>query len=87
MQRIEHDKNTRIIVVELKGKTIGFIVDEVSEVLRIPKSITEAPPEMVGGIDSDFITSIGKLDDRLLILLDLEKILTTTEFNVLETAA
>ena len=87
MPRKEHDKNTRIIVVEIKGKTIGFIVDEVSEVLRIPKSITEAPPEMVGGIDSDFITSIGKLDDRLLILLDLEKILTTTEFNVLETAA
>ena len=87
MPRIEHDKNTRIIVVELKGKTIGFIVDEVSEVLRIPKSITEAPPEMVGGVNSDFITSIGKLDDRLLILLDLEKILTTTEFNVLETAA
>jgi len=87
MPRIEHDKNTRIIVVEIKGKTIGFIVDEVSEVLRIPKSITEAPPEMVGGINSDFITSIGKLDDRLLILLDLEKILTTTEFNVLETAA
>ncbi len=87
MPRKEHDKNTRIIVVEIKGKTIGFIVDEVSEVLRIPKSITEAPPEMVGGINSDFITSIGKLDDRLLILLDLEKILTTTEFNVLETAA
>ena len=87
MPRIEHDKNTRIIVVELKGKTIGFIVDEVSEVLRIPKSITEAPPEMVGGVNSDFITSIGKLEDRLLILLDLEKILSTTEFNVLETAA
>ncbi|RPI63494.1 MAG: chemotaxis protein CheW [Ignavibacteriales bacterium] len=87
MPRKEHDKNTRIIVVELKGKTIGFIVDEVSEVLRIPKSITEAPPEMVGGVNSDFITSIGKLEDRLLILLDLEKILTTTEFNVLETAA
>lgn len=75
MPRKEHDKNTRIIVVEIKGKTIGFIVDEVSEVLRIPKSITEAPPEMVGGINSDFITSIGKLDDRLLILLDLEKYL------------
>lgn len=87
MPRKEHDKNTRIIVVELKGKTIGFIVDEVSEVLRIPKSITEAPPEMVGGVNSDFITSIGKLEDRLLILLDLEKILSTTEFNVLETAA
>ncbi len=87
MTRKEHDKNTRIVVVELKGQTIGFIVDEVSEVLRIPKDITEAPPDMVGGMNSDYITSIGKLEDRLLILLDLEKILSTSEFNVLETAA
>ena len=87
MTRKEHDKNTRIVVVELKGQTIGFIVDEVSEVLRIPKDITEAPPDMVGGMNSDYITSIGKLEDRLLILLDLEKVLSTSEFNVLETAA
>lgn len=86
MIRKEHSKNTRIVVVELKGQTIGFIVDEVSEVLRIPKEITEAPPDMVGGVNSDYITSIGKLEDRLLILLDLEKILSTSEFNVLETA-
>ena len=87
MIRKDHGKNTRIVVVELKGQTIGFIVDEVSEVLRIPKDITEAPPEMVGGVNSDYITSIGKLEDRLLILLDLEKILSTSEVNILETAA
>ena len=87
MPRIEHDKNTRIVVVELKGKTIGFIVDEVSEVLRIPKSITEAPPEMVGGVNSDYIISIGKLEDRLLILLDLEKIITAGEFSLIDEAA
>jgi purine-binding chemotaxis protein CheW len=87
MTRKDHGKNTRIVVVELKGQTIGFIVDEVSEVLRIPKDITEAPPEMVGGVNSDYITSIGKLEDRLLILLDLEKILSTSEFNILETAS
>lgn len=87
MTRKDHGKNTRIVVVELKGQTIGFIVDEVSEVLRIPKDITEAPPDMVGGVNSDYITSIGKLEDRLLILLDLEKILSTSEFNILETAA
>ena len=87
MTRKDHGKNTRIVVVEIKGQTIGFIVDEVSEVLRISKDITEAPPDMVGGVNSDYITSIGKLEDRLLILLDLEKILTTSELNVLETAA
>lgn len=87
MVRKEHGKNTRIVVVELKGRTIGFIVDEVSEVLRIPKSITEAPPDMIGAVESDYITSIGKLEDRLLILLDLEKILSTSDFSHLETAA
>ncbi len=75
LPRIEYDRNSRIIVVELNDKTIGFIVDEVSEVLRIPVNITEKPPEMVSGINASFITAIGKLEDRLLILLDLEKIL------------
>jgi len=79
MLRKEHDNNTRIIVVELKGKTTGFIVDGVNEVLRIPVSITEVPPEIVAGVNSEFIKSVGKLEDRLLILLDLEKILTRNE--------
>jgi purine-binding chemotaxis protein CheW len=75
----EYDSETRIIVVELIDKTIGFIVDEVKEVLRIPKSITEQPPEIVSGVDSEYITAIGKLEDRLLILLDLTKILSNDE--------
>ncbi len=83
MEKIEHDSKTRIIVVELQGTTVGFIVDEVSEVLRIPKSITEAPPAMVAGIDSDYITAVGKLEDRLLILLDLEKVFSIEETNAL----
>ena len=79
LPRKEYDRNSRIIVVELAGKTIGFIVDEVSEVLRIPVSITEKPPEMVSGVNAAFIKAIGKLEDRLLILLDLEKILADGE--------
>ncbi|MCE1189817.1 MAG: chemotaxis protein CheW [Ignavibacteria bacterium] len=74
-----HDKNTRIVVVEILNKTIGFIVDAVSEVLRISKDITEKPPELVAGIDADYITAVAKLDDRLLILLELEKVLSTEE--------
>jgi purine-binding chemotaxis protein CheW len=79
MPRKEHDKNTRIIVVEVAGKTVGFIVDAVTEVLRIPASITEPPPEIVAGVNAEFIKAVGKLDDRLLILIDLEKILSTQE--------
>ena len=81
----EHDNSTRIIVVELNNKTVGFIVDEVSEVLRIESSITEPPPEMVAGIESDYITAVAKLEDRLLILLDLSKVLSQEEEKELET--
>jgi purine-binding chemotaxis protein CheW len=79
MERKEHDKNTRIVVVELKGKVVGFVVDAVSEVLRIPKSVTEPPPPIVAGINADYITAVGKLEDRLLILLDLEGVLSDGE--------
>jgi purine-binding chemotaxis protein CheW len=81
---IDHDDKTRIIVVELIDTTVGFIVDEVKEVLRIPKSITEPAPSMVAGVKMDYITAVGKLDDRLLILLDLEKTLSTEEIAELE---
>ncbi len=87
LSKIDYDKNTRIIVVEVKGNTVGFIVDAVSEVLRIPANITEAPPEIVSGIDSDFIKSVGKLEDKLLILIDLEKILSVIETEELEAVA
>ncbi len=80
----EHDSSTRIIVVELNGKTVGFVVDEVSEVLRIESNITEPPPDMVAGIDSDYITAVAKLEDRLLILLDLNKILSQEEEKELQ---
>jgi len=79
----QYDSETRIIVVDLEDKTIGFIVDEVNEVLRIPKSITEQPPDVVSGVNSSYITAIGKLEDKLLILLDLTKILSNEEVEAL----
>jgi purine-binding chemotaxis protein CheW len=87
MPRKEKDKNTRIIVVELSGKVLGFVVDAVSEVLRIPKSVTEPPPPIVAGINAEYITAIGKLEDRLLILLDLERVLSTEEHEELKNVA
>jgi purine-binding chemotaxis protein CheW len=79
MPRKDHDKNTRIVVVELVGQVVGFVVDAVSEVLRIPRSVTEPPPSFVGGVREEYITAVGKLEDRLLILLDLEKVLMDNE--------
>lgn len=64
----------RIVVVEVSGRVIGFMVDKVNEVLRVPGSIVEPPPPMVCGIDSEYVQSVGKLEDRLLILLDLGRL-------------
>jgi len=84
LDKKEHDKDTRIVVVELEGKTIGFIVDSVSEVLRVPKNVVEPPPELVAGIDSEYIIGIAKLENRLLILLDLKKVLNVEERKTLK---
>lgn len=81
---VERDKNTRIVVVELGDKVVGFLVDSVSEVLRVPGSLVEPPPPIVGGIDREYIEAVVKLEDRLLILLDLQKLLSRGEAHELE---
>ena len=75
----EYDKNTRIVVVDIGGNIMGMIVDAVSEVLRLPASTIEPPPEIVTGINSDYIKGVAKLDDRLLIFLDLSKVIDVSE--------
>jgi len=81
---IDNTSDTRIIVVNLKMQTIGFVLDAVSEVLRLPISVIEEPPAIVAGIGADYMDGVGKLEDRLIILLDLEKLLKTHEQVALE---
>jgi len=83
----EHSEQSRIVVVEVHGRVLGFIVDRVSEVLRINSKIVEPAPSMVCSVDSDFIAGVGKLQDRLLILLDLAKLFNTAELAEMSKAA
>jgi len=83
LPQIEKDNNTRIIVVELEEKTVGFLVDRVKEVIRIETAIIEPPPELVTNVQTRYITGVAKLEDRLLILLDLDRVLTTVEQELL----
>ncbi|WP_031385823.1 chemotaxis protein CheW [Desulfonatronum thiodismutans] len=79
----DHDKHTRIIVIEINSVIIGFVVDSVSEVLRIPADTVEPPPPIISGIESEYIRGVGKLADRLLILLDLDSLLSKGEQGML----
>ncbi|MEM1184851.1 MAG: chemotaxis protein CheW [Planctomycetota bacterium] len=83
----EETDHNRIVVVEVAGRVIGFIVDRVHEVLRVPGTIVDTAPQMVTSIDTDFIAGVGKLDDRLLILLDLPKLFNAEELDNLMKAA
>lgn len=78
-----HNSQTRIEVMDLQGQVVGFVVDAVSEVLRIKESTVEPPPPVVAGVGSEYMRGVGKLQDRLLILLDLDKLLTESELETL----
>jgi purine-binding chemotaxis protein CheW len=79
LQAVDKTNETRIIVVDVDNKTVGLKVDAVSEVLRLPADTVEPPPTLVVGVDSDYIKGVGKLDGRLLILLDVGRILSRSE--------
>ncbi len=69
-----HTDNTRIIIVKIDEVVVGMLVDAVSEVLAIDQANIEDPDAVVGGVAANFISGVGKLDNRLLILLNLEAI-------------
>jgi purine-binding chemotaxis protein CheW len=84
MPRAEHSKNTRIVVTEIGTKRVGMVVDSVSEVLRLPVDQIEDAPEMLTGVDTEYIRGVGKIEDRLIILLDLARIISGAEKRELE---
>jgi purine-binding chemotaxis protein CheW len=76
-----YDKNTRIVVVDIGGNIMGMVVDSVSEVLRLPSSTIEPAPEIATGVNSEYIRGVAKLDDRLLIFLDLSRVIDMGEIG------
>ena len=78
----EHDADTRIIIVDI-GEIVGMVVDGVRDVIRLPDSAISPPPPMIQGISAEYLKGIGQFNERLLIMLDLEKVLTAEEQEIL----
>lgn len=87
MEEKNYDDRTCIVVVELKTedgvKTSGIIVDMVQEVIDIDNSNIEPPPQRSSDVNNNFLMGIGKVKDKVIILLDAEKVLFTGEFDTL----
>ena len=75
----EHGPDTRIINVEMSDHLVGIVVDAVDQVLNIPADAVEPAPKLVTTIDSAYLRGIAKLDERLIMLLDLDRVFTVAE--------
>jgi purine-binding chemotaxis protein CheW len=79
----QHDKlseKARIIVTEVQGQTVGMLVDEVPEVLKMPEENIEPTPELLRArLRKDYVKGVGRLGDWIIVLLDMEKVLALQE--------
>ena len=85
MKRIDATKSTRIIVTEIGSKRVGIVVDSVSEVNNIPIENVEEAPEMIAGVGTEYIQGVGKMGERLIIMLDLTMVMSIDEKHELQT--
>lgn len=85
LEEVEHDKDTRIIIINLNDKEVGFVVDEASQTVRLDDKDIDPAPDIASEIEKRYITGVGKLDeDRLLILIDLNRVLSNEEIQEIE---
>ena len=87
MPEEQHTQETCVIVVEVNNTSIGIIVDSVSEVLDIKSGEIEETPDFGKGIDTNFIMGLGKAKGKIIILLDIEQVLSSEELEMVEELA
>lgn len=89
LEEVQYDKQTCIVIVKMKlsegEKLVGFIVDSVSEVFEIQATDIESPPNYGERLDDDFLSGIGKVRDKIVMLLDIDKILASEAQDFLYT--
>ena len=83
METSEYSNRSRMIIVHIDDKEVGMIVDEANDVVDLSEDDIETPPEVIGSVDTDYVRGVAKLEHRLLILLNLERVLANEGVNQL----
>ena len=83
----KYDQFTVVIILNVAGRVVGVVVDGVSDVVRLPPEDVRSAPEFSGTFDTRYINGIGTVDERMLILIDIEKLMTSADMALLEPAA
>jgi purine-binding chemotaxis protein CheW len=87
MAEARYDATTVMIVLRIAGRVIGIVVDAVSDVVRLAPSEIKAAPQLGSVVDSTYLAGLATQDERMILLLDIEKFLSGSELNLLARAA
>lgn len=82
-----YDQFTVVIILNIAGRVMGMVVDSVSDVTTLSPEQIKAAPEMGTTFDTDYLIGLGTLDERMLILVDIDKLMSSTEMGLIEKAA
>lgn len=82
LEETAYTDHTRVIITVLHDMEVGLIVDSANDVIDVPASSIEPPPEVVGAKEADYVKGVTKIGKRLLILIDLEKVLNSYELEI-----
>lgn len=87
LDRVEYGGQTVVIVVNVADRVVGIVVDGVSDVMTLTPEQIKPAPEFGVTLSSDFLSGLGSLEDRMLVLVDIDKLLTSNEMALVEQAS
>jgi purine-binding chemotaxis protein CheW len=82
-----YDQFTVVIILNIAGRVVGIVVDSVSDVINLTAEQTKAAPEMGTTFNADYLIGLGTLDERMLILIDIDKLMSSAEMGLIEKMA
>ncbi len=85
-QSVVYDDFTVVIVLNVKGRVVGAVVDSVSDVLELPRDQIKPSPDMNSSVDTAFITGIASVGERMLILMDIESLMSSPDMGLMDSS-
>lgn len=85
--KVEYNEQTVVIILNLDRRVVGIVVDGVSDVLMLNSTQIRPAPEFGATLSTEYLTGLGTIDDRMLILVDIEKMMTSDEMALVEKVA
>jgi len=85
--KVEYDQFTVVIILNVANRVVGIVVDGVSDVIALTAEQLKPAPEFSGGLDTQYIMGLGTVDERMIIVMDIEKLMTSRDMELVEAAA